>query len=122
VHHIPFPLRRGVLQHPDPSRDRTPSGPTKEAVKTQIRLTLECYHSKADPEMTIKSALKVSDECGGPPAYLIKTGWLSGRMTMDMEHIIQLTNERIAEARDQAVRNLARANAMLNDKVESTLA
>lgn len=41
---------------------------------------------------------------------------------MDMEHIIQPTNERIAEARDQAVRNLVRANAMLNDKVESTLA
>jgi hypothetical protein len=51
-------------------------GPTEEAVQTQIRLTLERYHSKADPELAIEQAYQVPDECGGPPAYLLKTRWL----------------------------------------------
>ena len=48
-------------------------GPTEDAVHTQIRLTLERYRSKADPEQAIKAALRVRDECGGPPAYLLRT-------------------------------------------------
>ncbi|MEE8390503.1 MAG: hypothetical protein V3S14_06860 [Anaerolineae bacterium] len=51
-------------------------GPTEEAVQTQIRLTLERYHSNANPETAIEAALKVSDECGGPPAYLLKSSEL----------------------------------------------
>ena len=47
-------------------------GPTEEAVQTQIRLTLERYHSRMDPEAAIKVAIRVQDECGGPPAYLLK--------------------------------------------------
>ena len=48
-------------------------GPTEEAVQTQIRLTLETYRSRVDPEIAIESALKVPDECGGPPAYLLRS-------------------------------------------------
>ncbi len=48
-------------------------GPTEQAVQAQIRLTLERYHGKAAPETLIASALKVQDECGGPPAYLLKS-------------------------------------------------
>ena len=51
-------------------------GPTEEAVQAQIRLTLERYRSKADPEMAIEHAYHVPDECGGPPAYLLKARWL----------------------------------------------
>ena len=48
-------------------------GATEESVKTQIRLTLARYHSKADPEVAIERAVKVPDECGGPPAYLLRS-------------------------------------------------
>lgn len=51
-------------------------GPTEEAVQTQIRLVLERYRSKADPEAAIETALKVSDVCGGPPAYLLNSSKL----------------------------------------------
>ena len=51
-------------------------GPTEEAVRAQIRLTLERYRSQADPEEAIESALKVPDECGGAPAYLLRAGRL----------------------------------------------
>jgi hypothetical protein len=47
-------------------------GPTEEAVQTQIRLTLERYRSRMDPDKAIETALKVPDECGGPPAYLLR--------------------------------------------------
>ena len=47
-------------------------GPTEEAIQTQIRLTLERYHSRVDPQRAIETALKVTDECGGPPAYLLR--------------------------------------------------
>lgn len=46
-------------------------GPTEEAIKTQLRLTLERYHSRVSLEAALKRIYKVSDECGGPPAYLI---------------------------------------------------
>jgi hypothetical protein len=51
-------------------------GPTEEAVQTQIQLTLERYHSRLEPEAAIEGALKVPDECGGPPAYLLKSSKL----------------------------------------------
>ncbi len=51
-------------------------GPTEEAVQTQIWLTLERYRSKADPEMAVEHAVQVPDECGGPPAFLLKSSWL----------------------------------------------
>jgi hypothetical protein len=51
-------------------------GPTEEAVKTQMRLTLERYHSSRDPEAAIESALQVPDLCGGPPAYLLRASRL----------------------------------------------
>ena len=51
-------------------------GPTEQAVHTQIRLTLERYRSKADPEQAIKTALRVPDVCGGPPAYLLRSSSL----------------------------------------------
>lgn len=51
-------------------------GPTEEAVQTQIRLTLERYRSSANPEMIIEHAYQVPDECGGPPAYLLRANWL----------------------------------------------
>ena len=51
-------------------------GASEEAVKTQIRLTLERYHSKAEPQLAIERALRVQDACGGPPAYLIRSEWL----------------------------------------------
>ena len=47
-------------------------GPTEEAIQTQIRLTLERYRSRMDPERAIEKALKVHDECSGPPAYLLR--------------------------------------------------
>jgi hypothetical protein len=51
-------------------------GPTEEAVQTQIRLTLERYRSQVDPEAAIETALKVYDECDGPPAYLLRANKL----------------------------------------------
>jgi hypothetical protein len=48
-------------------------GPTEDAVKTQIRLTLERYHGRLDPETAIENALQVDDLCGGPPAYLLRS-------------------------------------------------
>jgi hypothetical protein len=51
-------------------------GPTEEAVKNQIRLTLERYHSSRDPEDLIETALQAPDLCGGPPAYLLRAGKL----------------------------------------------
>ena len=51
-------------------------GPTEEAVKTQIRLTLERYHSRIDPETAIDVARRVPDQCGGPPAYLLRSDQL----------------------------------------------
>jgi hypothetical protein len=51
-------------------------GPTEEAVQAQIRLTLERYHSRLEPEAAIRGALKVPDQCGGPPAYLLKSSKL----------------------------------------------
>ena len=47
-------------------------GPSEEAVQTQIRLTLERYRSQVDSEEAIEAALKVHDECDGPPAYLLR--------------------------------------------------
>jgi hypothetical protein len=47
-------------------------GPTEEAVKHQIRLTLERYHSSRDLEAVIETALQAPDLCGGPPAYLLR--------------------------------------------------
>jgi hypothetical protein len=47
-------------------------GLTEEAVKTQVKLTLERYHSSRDPESAIESALHALDLCGGPPAYLLR--------------------------------------------------
>ena len=47
-------------------------GPTEEAVKTQIRLTLDRYHSSRDPEDAIASALQIPDLFGGPLAYLLR--------------------------------------------------
>jgi len=51
-------------------------GPTQEAVETQIALTLERYHSRADPQEAIERAIRVPDVCGGPPAYLLRADWL----------------------------------------------
>ena len=51
-------------------------GPTEAAVKTQIRLTLDRYHSTRDPEAVIEQALQVPDLCGGPPAYLVRASKL----------------------------------------------
>ena len=51
-------------------------GPTEEAVKTQIRLTLDRYHSCLDPEAAIEQALQAPDLCGGPPAYLLRASKL----------------------------------------------
>ena len=51
-------------------------GPTEKAVQTQISLTLERYHSKADPDTSIERALRVQDACEGPPAYLLRSEWL----------------------------------------------
>ena len=51
-------------------------GPTEEAVQAQIRLTLERYRSRADPEVAIERALRVPDQCGGPPAYLVRASKL----------------------------------------------
>ena len=47
-------------------------GPTEDAVKTQIQLTLDRYHSARDPEEVIDAALHAPDVCGGPPAYLLR--------------------------------------------------
>ncbi len=46
-------------------------GPSEEAIKTQIALTLERYHSRTTAQYAIGHAYKVTDECGGPPAYLV---------------------------------------------------
>jgi hypothetical protein len=37
---------------------------------------------------------------------------------MDVEHVCQITRERIAASQEQAVRDLVRTNAMLADEVE----
>ena len=47
-------------------------GPTEDAVETQIRLTLDRYHSSCDSETAIEIALRAPDACGGPPAYLLR--------------------------------------------------
>ena len=47
-------------------------GPTENAVKAQIHLTLDRYHSSLDPEVAIDIALHAPDVCDGPPAYLIR--------------------------------------------------
>jgi hypothetical protein len=47
-------------------------GPSEEAIKTQIRLTLDRYHSSINPEDAIELALRAPDVCGGPPAYLLR--------------------------------------------------
>ena len=46
-------------------------GPTEEALKTQIALTLERYHCRTTLDDALRHAYQVADECGGPPAYLI---------------------------------------------------
>jgi hypothetical protein len=51
-------------------------GPTEEAVKNQIRLTLERYHSSRDPDAVIETALQAPDLCGGPPTYLLRASKL----------------------------------------------
>jgi len=51
-------------------------GPTEQAVQTQIRLTLERYRSRLDPETAIENTIQVPDACGGPPAYLLRTSKL----------------------------------------------
>ena len=51
-------------------------GPSEEAVHTQIRLTLERYRANVDVERVIERCVKVPDECGGPPAYLMRASWL----------------------------------------------
>ena len=51
-------------------------GPTEDAVQSQIRLTVERYRSRVDPEAAIETAVKVPDECGGPPAYLLRSSKL----------------------------------------------
>ena len=51
-------------------------GPTEDAVHTQIRLTLERYRANWDAERVIERCVKVPDECGGPPAYLVRASWL----------------------------------------------
>jgi hypothetical protein len=51
-------------------------GPTEEVVQAQIQLTLERYRSRLEPEAAIEGALKVPDQCGGPPAYLLKSSKL----------------------------------------------
>lgn len=51
-------------------------GPTEEAVKNQVRLTLERYHSSLDPESAIEQALHAPDVCGGAPAYLLRASKL----------------------------------------------
>ena len=51
-------------------------GPTEDAVKAQIRLTLDRYHSSVNPEAAIESALQAPDACGGPPAYLLRASKL----------------------------------------------
>ena len=51
-------------------------GPTEDAVKAQIRLTLERYRSTSDPEAVIDTALRAPDLCGGPPAYLVRASKL----------------------------------------------
>jgi hypothetical protein len=51
-------------------------GPTEEAVKNQIQLTLVRYHSSTDPEAVIQTALEAPDLCGGPPAYLVRASEL----------------------------------------------
>jgi len=51
-------------------------GPTEDAVKNQVRLTLERYHSTRDPEAVLTTALQAPDICGGPPAYLLRASKL----------------------------------------------
>lgn len=51
-------------------------GPTEEAVHTQIRLVLERYRANVDAERVIERSVKVPDDCGGPPAYLVRANWL----------------------------------------------
>jgi len=46
-------------------------GPTEDAIETQIALTLERYRSRTTLRYALSHAYKVTDECGGPPAYLI---------------------------------------------------
>jgi len=46
-------------------------GPTEEALRAQIRLTLERYRSRLKLEDALLQAITVDDLCGGPPAYLL---------------------------------------------------
>ncbi len=46
--------------------------PTEAATKALIRLTLERYHARLDPETALECADQVQDLCGGPPAYLLR--------------------------------------------------
>ena len=47
-------------------------GPTEEAARTQIRLTMERYHARLTPDEAVEQAKEVPDLCGGPPAYLLR--------------------------------------------------
>ncbi len=47
-------------------------GPTEEAVRTQIELTLERYHARITLEDALDRSTKVADLCDGPPAYLLR--------------------------------------------------
>ena len=51
-------------------------GPTEEAARTLIRLTLERYHAKLDADQAMAWVNEVPDLCGGPPAYLLKASRL----------------------------------------------
>jgi len=47
-------------------------GPTEEAARTQIQLTMERYHAKLTPDEAVERVTEVADLCGGPPAYLLR--------------------------------------------------
>lgn len=51
-------------------------GPTQEAARTQVRLTLERYHAGLSPEEALNCLDEVPDLCGGPPAYLLRASLL----------------------------------------------
>lgn len=51
-------------------------GPTAAATETLLRLTLERYHAKLDPETALAYADRVQDLCGGPPALLLRASRL----------------------------------------------
>ena len=47
-------------------------GPTEAATQTLVRLTLERYHARIDPERALAGAHELRDLCGGPPALLLR--------------------------------------------------